>query len=117
MPSRSRPSVSNDNPFSESLFKTLKYRPDMPVRPLADLLAVRRWVQTLVNWYNCEHRHSAIGFVTPAQRHAGQDVALLEQRAQLYAQARQNNPQRWSKNARNWSRIEEVHVNPDKPKK
>ena len=67
--SRSRPAVSNDNPFSEALFRTLKYRPQLPVKPLESLLHARRWVTQLVHWYNHEHRHSAIGFVTPHQRH------------------------------------------------
>ena len=78
---RSRPSVSNDNPYVESTFRTLKYRPQLPVRPFENLLAARRWVTELAHWYNNEHRHSAIGFVTPAQRHAGLDRTLLEQRA------------------------------------
>lgn len=77
-PSRSRPSVSNDNPYSESLFRTLKYRPELSVKPFENLLQARRWATALVRWYNEEHRHSAIGFVTPSQRHAGQDMALLE---------------------------------------
>jgi len=117
MPSRSRPAVSNDNPFSESLFRTLKYRPDMPVKPFSDLVSARQWVQSLVNWYNYEHRHSAIGFVTPEQRHTGQDIELLQQRTAIYNEARQKNPLRWSKNIRNWNRVEDVHLNPDKPKK
>ncbi len=80
-PSRSRPSVSNDNPYSESLFRTLKYRPAMPVKPFECLFQARRWVTDLVHWYNDEHRHSAIGFVTPNQRHADQDKQLLAGRA------------------------------------
>ena len=115
-PSRSRPSVSNDNPYSESLFRTLKYRPELPVKPFEDLLQARRWVIELVDWYNDEHRHSAIGFVTPSQRHAGQDRALLKERASVYELARQANPLRWSKNARDWRRVEQVNLNPDKVK-
>ena len=88
----------------------------MPVKPFADLVHARQWVQSLVNWYNFEHRHSAIGFVTPAQRHTGQDIELLRQRMALYNEARQKNPQRWSKNTRNWNRVEDVNLNPDKPK-
>ena len=79
------------------------------------LAQARYWVQTLVNWYNFEHRHSAIGFVTPEKRHTGQDIDLLKRRTALYEQARQRNPQRWSGKVRNWSRIEAVHLNPDKP--
>jgi len=113
--SRSRPSVSNDNPYSESLFGTLKYRPLMPVKPFESIHQARQWAIGLVDWYNQEHRHSAIKFVTPGQRHLGQDVQLLQKRSELYAQARDQNPQRWSKNTRNWNRVTEVHLNPDKP--
>jgi transposase InsO family protein len=113
--SRSRPSVSNDNPYSESLFGTLKYRPLMPVRPFESLDQARKWAIGLVDWYNQEHRHSAIKFVTPQQRHCGEDALLLQKRAEVYGHARDQNPSRWSKNTRNWSRVTEVHLNPDKP--
>jgi putative transposase len=111
--SRSRPAVSNDNPYSESLFKTLKYRPQFPLKPFADLLQARRWVTELVHWYNEEHRHSAISFVTPAQRHSQTDKALLQARATVYEVARQKHPQRWSKKTRAWAFIDTVHLNPD----
>ena len=111
--SRSRPAVSNDNPFSEALFRTLKYRPQMPVKPLNGLLQARRWVTGLVHWYNHEHRHSAIGFVTPEQRHMQIDQALLDDRAKVYASARDANPNRWSGPTRNWTRITAVHLNPE----
>ena len=113
--SRSRPSVSNDNPYSESLFGTLKYRPLMPVKPFVSIELARQWAVGLVDWYNQEHRHSGIKFVTPEQRHLGQDVRLLQKRSEVYAHARDQNPQRWSKNTRDWSRVTEVHLNPDKP--
>ena len=113
--SRSRPAVSNDNPFSEALFRTLKYRPQLPVRPLQDLLQARRWVTQLVHWYNHEHRHSAIGFVTPQQRHMQLDRSLLSNRAAVYAAARARHPRRWSGATRNWTRIELVHLTPEKP--
>jgi putative transposase len=114
--SRSRPSVSNDNPYSESLFRTLKYRPELPLKPFADLLHARRWVSELVHWYNHEHRHSAISFVTPEQRHAGMDHALLNQRTAIYVAAREKNPNRWTGQIRDWSPIHEVHLNPTTPK-
>ena len=101
MPSLSRPAVSNDNPYSESLFRTLKYRPDYPARAFETLLAARQWVGAFVNWYNLEHRHSAIRFVTPHERHTGQDSALLSKRADLYEAARAAKPQRWSGATRN----------------
>ena len=112
--SRSRPAVSNDNPYAESLFKTLKYRPQLPLKPFADLLQARRWVTELVHWYNEQHRHSAIGFVTPAQRHAQADEALLRARAAVYEEARQQHPTRWSGNTRDWTFIDQVHLNPDR---
>ena len=71
MPSFSRPAVSNDNPYSESLFKTLKYRPGYPEKTFGQLVDARKWVAHFASWYNTEHRHSAIRFVTPAQRHGG----------------------------------------------
>ena len=114
VPSFSRPSVSNDNPFSESLFKTLKYRPAYPRTAFVDLLAARQWVGGFVHWYNHEHRHSAIQFVTPAQRHAGLDEALLRNRNAVYQAARAAHPERWSGDTRNWRPVTIVHLNPEK---
>ena len=94
--SRSRPAVSNDNPYSECLFKTLKYQPQLPLRPFECLMIARRWVTELVHWYNGAHRRSSIGFVTPDQRDAGLDQGLLSARAQVYEKARQANPLCWS---------------------
>ena len=116
--SRSRPSVSNDNPYSESLFHTIKHRPALPLHPFAEIAHARRWVTEMVAWYNNDHRHSAIRFVTPSERHAGLDRAILAKRKALFEQARLKNPQRWSKNTRNWDYIDCVHLNPEtKPKK
>jgi putative transposase len=114
--SRSRPVVSNDNPYSEALFHILKYRPQFPVEPFADLLHARRWVTELMHWYNEQHRHSTINFVTSTQRYAGLGQALLDQRAHVYAAARAANPHRWSGEIRDWSRVDEVHLNPNIPK-
>ncbi len=116
MPSFSRPSVSNDNPYSESLFKTLKYRPQYPLKPFSDVIEARQWVTQLVEWYNHEHRHSAICFVTPVQRHEGLDEQLLTNRKAVYEAAYAKNPQRWSGSTRNWQRVEAAHLNPDKVK-
>lgn len=113
MPSFSRPAVSNDNPYSESLFKTLKYRPNYPLKPFDCLNAAREWVTVLVDWYNHEHRHSAIGFVTPDQRHAGLDGGILAHRQSVYESARLKQPQRWRDRTRNWQRIQTVNLNPD----
>jgi len=114
VPSFSRPACSNDNPFSESLFKTLKYRPAYPQRSFESLMAARQWVGTFVRWYNEEHRHSAIKFVTPAQRHAGLDGALLRKRAEVYEAAKARRPDRWSGDTRNWEPVTTVHLNPEK---
>ena len=114
MPSFSRPACSNDNPFSESLFKTMKYRPAYPRRPFENLMAARQWVGTFVHWYNEEHRHSAIQFVTPTQRHAGLDGALLRKRVEVYEAAKARHPQRWSGATRNWEPVTTVHLNPEK---
>jgi putative transposase len=115
MPSLSRPSVSNDNPYSEALFKTLKYRPDYPLQPFATLAEARAWVTDFVAWYNLEHRHSSIHFVTPEQRHNGEDQAILNTRKATYRAAKEANPARWSKEIRNWEWQAEVFLNPDKP--
>jgi transposase InsO family protein len=114
MPSFSRPSVSNDNPYSESLFRTLKYTPEYPGRPFFDLLAARTWVQGFVAWYNHKHLHSAINFVTPEQRHKGLDIKILANRKRVYELAKANHPERWSGDTRNWEPVEEVCLNPEK---
>lgn len=116
MPSFSRPSVSNDNPYSESLFRTLKYRPHYPEKPFSGLTAARDWVQSFVGWYNKEHLHSSIKFVTPEQRHTGKDKDILKKRKVVYAQAKLNTPNRWSGEIRNWDEIRKVHLNPDNQK-
>jgi len=113
MPSFSRPAVSNDNPYSESLFRTLKYRPQYPNRAFENLSAARQWVDAFVHWYNHEHRHSAICFVTPHERHAGLDSVLLGKRVDVYEAAKQRNPERWSGSTRNWNPVHVVHLNPE----
>lgn len=112
VPSFSRPSVSNDNPFSEALFRTLKYRPEFPAKPFASLDAARAWVEGFVRWYNQEHRHSGIRFVTPAERHDGLDVAILAQRVLVYEKARSERPDRWASATRNWAPVGDVYLNP-----
>lgn len=114
MPSFSRPSVSNDNPYSESLFRTVKYRPEFPRNPFASLEQARSWAAWFVDWYNTEHRHSAIRFVTPQQRHDGEDVEILARRAALYEAAKARNPNRWTKETRDWSHPQEVALNPER---
>lgn len=116
-PSFSRPSVSDDNPFSESLFKTLKYRPSYPGGAFASIEEARTWVEKFVHWYNTEHLHSGIRFVTPKSRHEGRDAEILKARHAVYTKAKLENPLRWSGPTRNWSVIEEVRLNPGKEKK
>lgn len=111
-PSYSRPRTSNDNPYSEALFRTCKYCPAYPARGFASLDEARAWMQQFVASYNHEHRHSAIRFVTPAQRHQSQDRAILAQRQRVYEQARERHPERWSGAIRNWQPITEVWLNP-----
>lgn len=110
--SRSRPRVSNDNPYSESIFKTCKYRPDFPTKGFASLELARQWCLQFVRWYRHEHRHSGICFVTPSQMHAGKAKEVLEKRHHLYEEARARHPLRWSGKTRDWSLPEEVWLNP-----
>jgi len=88
----SRPHVSDDNPYSEALFQTLKHTPAYPRLPFATLLTAQRWMARFVDWYNGEHRHSAISYVTPDERHTGREPAILERRHRLYQRARALNP-------------------------
>lgn len=113
-PSFSRPSVSNDNPFSESLFKTMKYCPSFPERGFASIAEARDWVSKFVDWYNNLHLHSGINFVTPASKHNGMDEIILKNRNIVYQNARDQNPNRWSKKTRNWSQVKMVELNPGK---
>lgn len=114
VPSFSRPSVSDDNPYSESLFRTLKYSPAYPSKPFESIEAARAWVHSFVTWYNREHRHSAIRYVTPNQRHSGEERQLLQRRDVLYKAAKQRNPARWSSKTRNWDAVTGVWLNPPK---
>ena len=113
IPSFSRPHVSDDNPYSEALFRTLKHTPVYPRLPFPDAEAARRWVAHFVAWYNSQHRHSGIRYVTPDERHFGADAGILAKRAALYRRARATNPERWSRSTRNWSPIGVVVLNPE----
>jgi len=116
MASFSRPRVSNDNPYSEALFRTCKYRPDYPRAGFKTIEDSRRWVSQFVFWYNNIHRHSAIRFVTPNQRHKGQDRRILQDRQMVYKKAKKRHANRWSGSIRNWSYIDHVWLNPPKGK-
>ena len=113
----SRPHVSDDNPYSESLFRTMKYRPGFPSKPFTSVDEARQWVAGFVTWYNTEHLHSAIGFVAPDDRHSGRDFLILEHRQAVYERARSQHPERWSGETRSWSHPNEVILNPqsDRP--
>ncbi len=110
----SRPGCSDDNPFVESLFRHLKYAPNYPTRGFQTLGAARSWVAAFVDWYNHHHLHSAIAFVPPAARHDGLDIAILEQRRDIYRAARERNPRRWTRTPRRWDRPAVVMLNPDR---
>lgn len=110
-PSYSRPRVSNDNPYSESLFRTCKNRPEYPTKGFDCIDTARKWVKKFVWWYNEEHLHSAIRFVSPGQRHGGEDEAILANRHRVYQQAQQKKPNRWSGASRNWQPVQEVWLN------
>lgn len=113
-PSYSRPRVSDDNAYAESLFRTAKYRPEFPVKGFATLQAARQWGAAFVHWYNVEHKHSGIRYVSPQQRHTGEDHAILGARHSLYTQAKARNPARWARNTRDWSPIGPVTLNPER---
>ncbi len=113
-PSHSRPRVSDDNAYAEALFRTAKYRPDFPAAGFADLAGARQWAADFVHWYNHEHRHSGIRYVTPAQRHAGGDGPVLAARHALYQRARETNPRRWSGRTRDWTPVGAVTLNPER---
>lgn len=114
MPSFSRPSVSNDNAYSESLFKTLKYNSGFPEKPFDTVIEARLWVSGFEHWYNEEHRHSAIQFVTPGQRHRDEDILILKKREDLYEAAKAKRPERWANKCRNWKHIANVTLNAKK---
>jgi putative transposase len=106
--------MGNDNPYSESLFRTLKYCPQWPTNGLATLQAARDWVGLFSEGPNDEHRHSRIRFVSPPQRHGGNDKAILAARYAVYETAKADRSERWSGAARNWQPIGDVMLNPEK---
>lgn len=114
VPSFSRPSVSNDNAYSEALFRTLKYRPTYPRGSFQSLKAARKWVADFVDWYNHEHLHSGIKFVTPSQRHEGLDREVLANRDRVLKQAKAEFPERFAGVTRDWSMMETVILNRQK---
>jgi putative transposase len=110
--SYSRPSVSDDNPFVESLFGTMKTRVGYPKAPFESIEQAQAWVDSFVNWYNEKHRHSALNWITPMDRHTGKEVELLRRREQTYREAQRRHPTRWSGKTRNCQPAPEVVLNP-----
>ena len=114
-PSNSRPRVSNDNPYAESLFKTLKFRPDYQPKGFSSLEEAREWVSGFVRWYNYEHHHSGLNFLTPQQRRSGGGDKILAGRHAVYEAAKAAHPERWKGRAtRDWSLGNRVYLNPEK---
>ncbi len=90
-----RPYTSNDNPFSEAQFKTVKYRPDYPAQ-FGSLQDARAWARPFFHWYNQQHRHSALALLTPAMVHAGRGgEQVMQQRQQVLNAAFQTHPERF----------------------
>jgi transposase InsO family protein len=115
IPSFSRPSVSDDNPYSEALFKTAKYHQSFPwLDKFVTIFDARLWGEQFVSWYNNEHLHSALKFVTPHQRHSGEDNAIRIKRHAVYEMAKQQHPERWSGKTRNWWINKIATLNPNK---
>jgi putative transposase len=112
--SYSRPHVSNDNPYSESLFRTAKYCRLHPLNRFENLKQAREWIVEFVNWYNNEHRHSSLKYITPNDRHFGKEESILEKRMKVYETAKRRHPRRWSRNIRNWNPEKQVTINPVK---
>ena len=110
--SRGRPADGRAD-GDEALFRTLKHAGAYPRLPFADGETARRWVMRFVAWYNGEHRHSAIRYVAPDQRHFGHEIAILKRRSSLYELARKTNPERWSRSTRNWTPVGQVVLNPE----
>ncbi|MGL5949212.1 MAG: transposase, partial [Aeromonas sp.] len=113
--SYSRPRVSDDNPFAESLFRTCKYRPEWPSAGFNSLSAARDWVLKFSRWYNNQHKHSQLRFVTPHERHSGQEQSILAKRKLVLEAAKQAQHNRWGKRSvRNCEPIGSVTLNPSK---
>jgi len=110
----SRPRVSNDNPFSESLFRTVKYHRSYP-RLFKSLKEARIWMADFVNWYNSCHLHSSIGYVTPHQLRYGESEEIFTRRNETMEQAKADHPERWgSREQKIWAAPEIVTLNPEK---
>ncbi|PML75631.1 integrase [Vibrio sp. 10N.261.51.A7] len=112
--SYSRPRVSDDNPYVESLFRTVKYMPSWPTKGFETIDSSRSWVEAFVRWYNTEHKHSKLNYVTPSERHNGKDKEILKRRVEVLLAAKQRKPERWSGDIRNCAPVGDVHLNPER---
>ena len=112
MSSYSRPRVSNDNPYSEALFKTCKYTSNYPQDGFKNIEEARDWVYEFVNWYNNVHYHSGLNFVTPMSRHNGKAEEIMEHRKKVYKAAMALHPLRFNRGIRNWELPKVVALNP-----
>lgn len=113
--SHARPHVSNDNPYSEAHFKTMKYRPDYP-EFFGSLVDARAWAQPFFQWYNHEHKHSALGLLPPAVVHYGQAPTVLRARQQVLHQAYAAHPERFVKGPPTLATLpQEVWINRPQP--
>lgn len=112
-PSHSRPRVSNDNAFAESLLRTTKYHPSYPPEGFGSLKEAREWAHQFVSYYNQEHKHRSLNFVTPHQKHTSQDRKILADRHKVLEKKRSENPARWpNKNVRNCNPTLTVNLYP-----
>ncbi len=112
--SYSRPRGSDNNPCVESLFRTVKYMPSWPAKGFETIDGSRRWVEAFVCWYNTEHKHRKLNYVTHSERHNGKDKEILNRRAQVLLAAKELNPERWSGDIRNCQPVGDVHLNPER---
>ena len=113
--SHSRPHTSDDNPFSEAQFKTMKYRPDYPDR-FGSIGAARQWARTFFAWYNTEHYHSGLNLLTPASVHSGEAMAVQQHRQSVMGAAFQACPERFRAGLPLVKGVPTaVYINPPKP--
>jgi len=112
--SYTRPRISNDNPYSEAIFRTLKCRPGFPDAGFESLEDALTWTSRLVHWHTHDHQHSGINFVTPEQRHTGVYIDVLKKRNEVYERAKQKHPESWAGSTRNLDPLESVALNPMK---
>jgi hypothetical protein len=112
MASYSRPRVSNDNPYSESLFKTFKYRPNYPQEGFETIEEARQWVYDFVDWYNNKHYHSGLNFMAPVARHTGEAPIIMQKRKRVYDLAKKRHPHRFNRGIRKWDLPATVALNP-----